>query len=62
MKDATDLDDDDLLEAHMSLKENSSEKCTQWKCPAFLDGNLELDNITEPTMHDFSLSLQKLHS
>ena len=59
LKDAIDLEDDDLLEAQMSLKEDSPEKHTRWKFPALWDSNPELDDITEPTMHEFFLGVVK---
>ena len=59
LKDATDLEDDDSLEAHVSLKEDSPEKHTRWKCLALWNSNLEFDSVTEPTMHDFSWASQR---
>ena len=59
LNEATNLEDDNLLEAHTSLKEESPDEHTKWKWPALWDSRLELDDITEPIMQNFFLKLLK---
>ena len=44
---------EDLISAHQFLKEENPDKYQMWRIPAFWDSCFELEDFTEPIMHQF---------